>query len=85
MQDFTLKRIQINEYGALNFFAPIKHPKLKTALELKAREVRILIRLKEDRQAFGLLVERKCNSYPPTSFYLNLSDSSGKFQQIQIT
>ena len=47
MQDFTLKRIQINEYGALNFFAPIKHPKLKTALELKAREVRILSRLKK--------------------------------------
>lgn len=47
MQDFTLKRIQINEYGALNFFAPIKDPKLKTALELKAREVRILSRLKK--------------------------------------
>ena len=59
MQDFTLNRIQVNEYGVLKFFAPIKNSTLETVLEVKVRETRILSQLKEDKQTCGLLVGKE--------------------------
>ena len=55
LQDFILKRIKVNENDAVSFFAPIKNPKLKTGLEVKVREAKVINQLKEDKQAFGLL------------------------------
>ena len=43
----------------LAFFAPIKNPKLKTELNVKVREAKVINQLKKDKQAFGLLVAKE--------------------------
>ena len=49
----------MNENDAVSFFAPIKNPKLKTGFEVIVREAKVINQLKEDKQAFGLLVAKE--------------------------
>ena len=72
----------------LAFFAPIKNPKLKTELNVKVREAKVINQLKKDKQAFGLLVAKEIllevvYSYPLTTLPFALSDPSGKLKQSQ--
>ena len=72
----------------LVFFGLTENPKLKTGVEVKVREAKVTNQLKEDNQAFDLLVakdpspEEVC-SYPLATFPLALSDPSSKLQQLQ--
>ena len=88
LQDFILKRIKVNENDAVSFFAPIKNPKLKTGLEVKVREAKVINQLKEDKQVFGLLVAKEISpkevySYPLTTLPFALSYPYGKLQRSQ--
>ena len=86
-----MSRNSLLETGAkseVSFFAQIKNPKLKTGLESKVREAKVINQLKEDKQAFGLLVAKEISpeevySYPLTTLPFALSDPSGKLQQSQ--
>ena len=85
LQDFILKRIKVN---AVRFFAPIKSLKLKTVFEVKVQEAKVISQLREDKQAFGLLVAKEISSeevysYPLTTCPFALSDPSDKLQQSQ--
>ena len=45
--------------SAVSFFAQFKNLKLKTGFEAKVREAKVINPLKEDKQAFGLLVAKE--------------------------
>ena len=56
-----MSRNSLLETGAkseVSFFAQIKNPKLKTGLESKVREAKVINKSNEDKQAFGLLVAK---------------------------
>ena len=80
--------MNVNEKDAISFFASIKNPKLKSGLEIKVRETKIINQLKEDKQPSALLVgkemsPKEIHSYPLISLPLTFSDHSGKLQQSQ--
>ena len=85
LHNFILKRVKVNENDAARFFGPTKNPKLKTEFELKVREAKAINQLKEDKQAFGLLVtpEEEVYSYPLITLSLAFNDPSGKLHQSQ--
>ena len=72
----------------LVFSEPIKNPKLKTGLQVKVWEAKVINQLKEEKQTFGLLVAKEISpeevySYPLTTLPFVLSDLYGKLQQSQ--
>ena len=88
-KDFILKRIKVNENDAVSFFAPIKNPKLKTWFEVNVRGAKAINQLKEDKQAFGLLVAKEispeevysyqqCQKAPFWNYLVNESTSTRK-------
>ena len=70
------------------FLRQLKTQKLKIGFEKKVREAMVINQLKEDKQAFSLLLAKEISpeevySYPLTTLPFALSDPSGKLQQSQ--
>ena len=86
LKDFIEDRITNNTESRISFFAPISNPKIRTGLEKKAKEAKVINVLKEDKQAFGLLVGKFTSSeevhrHPLTSLPLALAAPDGDFRQ----
>ena len=69
-----------------DFFSPIKNPNLKTGLKKKKQASKVINVLKEDKQAFDLLVGKtesllEARSYPLTSVSLALAFPDGDLRQ----
>ena len=83
--EFINKRLLPSE-ERINFFSPIKSPKLETRLKKKKQKPKVINVLKEDKQAFGLLVGKTTSpyedhSYPLTSIPLALTSPDGDLRQ----
>ena len=70
------------------FLRQLKTQKLKIGFEKKVREAMVINQLKEDKQAFSLLLAKEISpeevyNYPLTTLPFALSDPSGKLQQSQ--
>ena len=70
----------------VSFFAPLKNPKLDTGLKPEKKTAKVINVLKEDKQAFGLLVGKstsltEAHSYPLTSVPLALASPDGDLRQ----
>ena len=83
--EFINKRLLPSE-ERIDFFSPIKNPKLETSLKKKKQKPKVINVLKEDKQAFGLLVGKTTSlledhSYPMTSIPLTLTSPNGDLRQ----
>ncbi|CAM1319293.1 Uncharacterised protein r2_g2746 [Pycnogonum litorale] len=72
--------------GSVDFFTPIKKTKLKTGLEKVKRTPAAITVVKEDRQAFGLLVSKPGNlqeafTHPITSVPLSIATADSTLRQ----
>ena len=70
----------------VSFFSPIKNPNLDTGLKKPKLTPKVITVLKEDKQAFGLLVGKstslqEAHSYPLTSVPLALASPDGDLRQ----
>ena len=70
----------------VSFFAPLKNPNLDTGLKPEKKTAKVINVLKEDKQAFGLLVGKstsltEAHSYPLTSVPLALASPDGDLRQ----
>jgi hypothetical protein len=71
-QKIVNTRLKATGEERVNFFDKITKPKIKTGMEKDKRETKAVNVIKEDRQAFGLLVEKatspeEAHSYPLTT------------------
>ena len=83
--EFINKRLLPPE-ERVDFFSPIKKPNLKTGLKKKKQASKVINVLKEDKQAFDLLVGKtesllEARSYPLTSVSLALAFPDGDLRQ----
>ena len=83
--EFINKRLLPPE-ERVDFFSPIKKPNLKTGLKKKKQASRVINVLKEDKQAFDLLVGKtesllEARRYPLTSVSLALAFPDGDLRQ----
>ena len=72
--------------GSKSFFEPIHQQKLKTGIKKKKKKPPAIEVLKEEKQAFGLLVgkaisNKEAFSYPLTSLPLSIATCEGKLYQ----
>ena len=86
LSKFIRERIKEEGVKRVSFFAPIKNPKIDTGLRKDKKVATAVNILKEEKQAFGLLVG-KLNSteealqYPLTSIPLSLATPDGNLRQ----
>ena len=72
--------------GTKSFFAPIKKVKLNTGIIRVKKPIKAISVLKEDRQAFGLIISKAVSlkeafSFPITSVPLSISTPEGNLRQ----
>ena len=84
-QKFIAERIEPAQ-ERVSFFAPIKNPKINTGLTKKKETPKAINVLKEDKQAFGMLVGKTTSledalSYPLTTVPLALASPDGDLRQ----
>ena len=85
LQEFIEKRINNSNSERTDFFHPIKNPKLNTGLNKVIKEPKNINILKEDKQAFGLLLgkstsPKEAHSYHLTSVPLSLAAPDGNLR-----
>ena len=78
-KDFVERRIKAKEEEKISIFEPIKRQNIQTGLRKKKKQDKKIDILKEDRQAFGLLVGKvqspeEALQYPLTSVPLALAN-----------
>ena len=62
-KEFVDKRIKETGKDRVDFFKPIRNPKLKTGLEKPKKDSKVIYVLKEEKQAFGVLVGKSTSPY----------------------
>ncbi|MAG85790.1 MAG: hypothetical protein CMB97_00015 [Flavobacteriaceae bacterium] len=72
--------------GSKSFFAPIKRLKLNTGIVAKKKTIKAISVLKEDCQAFGLIVSKSLSleeafRFPITTFPLSIATPEGNLRQ----
>ncbi len=72
--------------GTKSFFDPIKKSKLNTGIEKRKKQPRAMSLLKEDRQAFGLIIAKASSleeafEYPITSVLLSIATPDAMLRQ----
>ena len=86
LQEFIKNRLLPSENQQVSFFTPIKNPKIDTGLKKTKTTPKVINVLKEDKQAFGILVGKsisleEAHSYPLTSVPLALASPDGFLRQ----
>ena len=85
--DFYVTRLKATGEDRTNFFEKITNLKIKTGQEKSKKEPKAVNVLKEDRQAFGLLVGKatspaEAHSYPLTTIPLALATPDRDLRQV---